>query len=99
MGRRHRGRSAAVKREMRERLAKRDGWRCRICGMALDSDTATIDHIRRLKDGGGWKLKNMRLTCEQCNKARERKNRGWNTNIDPPPTIKHICQESERDDA
>lgn len=36
-----------------------------------EEEIATIDHLRRVKDAGDNRLKNLVIICYQCNQARE----------------------------
>lgn len=54
-------------RRHRLRLLKEDPF-CNYCGLGLDLDTSTIDHILPLCRGGTWDRKNLVLACEKCNR-------------------------------
>ena len=52
-------------REQRERVFKRDGRICQICG--TDEGEMHIDHIISRKSGGDHSLDNLRVLCKSCN--------------------------------
>jgi 5-methylcytosine-specific restriction endonuclease McrA len=64
--------STQTRRRIRRRLAHRDGYRCIYCQhrFADDLSDATIDHCTPLSAGGTWKMKNLCLACEPCNRAK-----------------------------
>lgn len=41
--------------------------RCHYCGVELDMDTSTIDHVVPLCRGGTWDPENLVLACDGCN--------------------------------
>jgi len=64
-------------------VLERDGWRCQRCGKHLTPGnmSATVDHIRPHRLGGGMELENLRAMCNWCNASRgarmKRGHRGW----------------------
>jgi len=52
-------------REQRERVFKRDGRFCQICG--TDEGEMHIDHVIPRKAGGDHSLENLRVLCKLCN--------------------------------
>jgi hypothetical protein len=52
-------------REQRERVFKRDGRFCQICG--TDEGEMHIDHVIPRKVGGDHSLENLRVLCKSCN--------------------------------
>lgn len=52
-------------REQRERVFKRDGRVCQICG--TDEGEMHIDHVIPRKAGGDHSLDNLRVLCKSCN--------------------------------
>jgi 5-methylcytosine-specific restriction endonuclease McrA len=52
-------------REQRERVFKRDGRFCQICG--TDEGEMHIDHVIPRKVGGTHDLDNLRVLCKSCN--------------------------------
>ena len=52
-------------REQRERVFKRDGRFCQICG--TDEGEMHIDHVIPRKAGGTHDLDNLRVLCKSCN--------------------------------
>lgn len=52
-------------------LMKRDGCECWFCGKPLNPDTATIEHLLNVSNGGNNHINNLTLACNPCNqKAR-----------------------------
>jgi 5-methylcytosine-specific restriction endonuclease McrA len=52
-------------REQRERVFKRDGRFCQLCG--TDEGEMHIDHVIPRKSGGDHSLDNLRVLCKSCN--------------------------------
>lgn len=48
-------------------LFKRDGQACIYCGTPLTEETATVEHIVPLGQGGPDRMINMALACFECN--------------------------------
>jgi hypothetical protein len=48
-------------------VASRDGWSCIYCGCPLTAETATIEHVVPLSQGGIDRMVNMALACAECN--------------------------------
>jgi hypothetical protein len=61
-------------REQRERVFKRDGRMCQICG--TDEGEMHIDHIISRKSGGDHSLDNLRVLCKSCNLRKGALNEG-----------------------
>lgn len=58
-------------RELRQKIAKRDGQNCVWCGKKLNiASTATIEHMARMADGGTNHPGNIKLACARCNHTR-----------------------------
>lgn len=53
-----------------QKLADKHGWVCWYCGIPLEINTATIDHIIALGNGGDECLENYALCCIYCNRAK-----------------------------
>ncbi|MEW1719787.1 HNH endonuclease signature motif containing protein [Streptomyces sp. NPDC093109] len=60
-----------------EDIAGRDGWRCHLCGRAVDRvrhfqhrDAATLDHLVPVSDGGTDEAANLALAHRGCNSRR-----------------------------
>lgn len=51
----------------RREIAKRDGWKCYLCGLVLTYSTSTLDHVLPLTRGGSHSLENAKLACDGCN--------------------------------
>lgn len=63
--------NAAKKRRRKEKLFLIQGGRCAYCRHQFHKHKLTIDHIKRLKDGGDNHISNLVLACEPCNAMRE----------------------------
>jgi len=61
-------------REQRERVFKRDGRVCQICG--TDEGEMHIDHVIPRKVGGDHSLDNLRVLCKSCNLRKGALNEG-----------------------
>ncbi|MGH2954874.1 MAG: HNH endonuclease [Thermoanaerobaculia bacterium] len=55
------------KARKRRAVAKRDGERCRWCGV---DENLTIDHIRPLSRGGSGRPEDLQLLCRPCNQIK-----------------------------
>jgi 5-methylcytosine-specific restriction endonuclease McrA len=56
-------------REPYDRIAvfDRDDWHCWECGVELDEDNATVDHVVPIAAGGADTFDNVRAACRSCN--------------------------------
>ena len=54
-------------RENRMKIYERDGYKCQYCGSQLTRFTATLDHVRPVKDGGDNDFDNLLTACLKCN--------------------------------
>ena len=61
-------------REQRDRIFKRDGRMCQLCG--TDEGEMHIDHIIPRKVGGDHSLDNLRVLCKSCNLRKGALNEG-----------------------
>lgn len=61
---RRRNQLTAVKRN----LAIRDGKECWFCGVELEKDQLTVEHLLSFSHGGSDNLNNLVLACKPCNK-------------------------------
>ena len=53
---------------LRYDVMRRDGFRCKLCGMtANDGVKLHVDHIIAVSKGGKTELSNLRTLCERCN--------------------------------
>jgi 5-methylcytosine-specific restriction endonuclease McrA len=60
-----RGRAAPkIPREKKERLLRRDGYRCVQCSV---ESNLTIDHIKPWSKGGTNRMENLQILCDTCN--------------------------------
>ena len=48
-------------------LMKRDGEECWFCGKPMDVDSATIEHLLNISNGGNNHINNLVLAHEKCN--------------------------------
>jgi hypothetical protein len=62
--------STKRRRTKKDRLIKRHGLTCCWCSEALTSETATIEHLIPLSQGGSNHISNLRLACYPCNNGR-----------------------------
>jgi len=56
--------------EIKERIYKRDNYKCRYCN---SKKNLTIDHIIPIMRGGTNKIENLQVLCETCNQAKGHK--------------------------
>lgn len=54
-------------RENRVKIWERDDYQCEYCGNQLTRFTATLDHVRSVKDGGDNNYDNLVTACLKCN--------------------------------
>lgn len=45
-------------------------WRCIGCGLTLNFDTVTVDHIRPVSKGGANDIDNLQPMCQSCNSSK-----------------------------
>lgn len=62
-----RGGSTRWWRRTRALVLARDGYVCQINGPCCTGVATTVDHIRRVVDGGTDDLANLRAACARCN--------------------------------
>lgn len=55
---------------MRERVFKRDGGVCQICGGVVGIKEMTLDHVVPKSKGGKFVFDNLRTSHEDCNNKR-----------------------------
>ena len=53
-----------ISEELRNRIFKRDGYECKICG---SKESLVLDHIIPFSKGGTTELKNLQTLCKSCN--------------------------------
>ena len=51
-------------------LFNRDDWKCQYCGLQLQEETVTIDHVLPTSRGGKTSWHNCVTACKQCNKKK-----------------------------
>jgi len=71
------GKRWAPSKVKRQRIGDRDGWICWLCllpvdpGLPIDHpERASLDHVRRRRDGGSHRERNLRLAHFICNQLR-----------------------------
>lgn len=62
--------AAKVSKRRRIEVYERDGWQCQYCGVPIGTDTATIDHIDPVSEGGRSAAHNLRAACVPCNSSK-----------------------------
>lgn len=58
---------AKVTADVRYRIPKRDGHRCRSCGNTAEVEPLHVDHIIPIAKGGKSDLDNLQTLCQSCN--------------------------------
>ena len=59
-----------VSNKMRFDIYKRDGYRCRHCGIRDDGANLEIDHIKPIAKGGKSTYDNLQTLCKRCNREK-----------------------------
>ena len=59
-----------ISEELRNKIFKRDDYKCKICG---DKDNLVIDHIIPFSKGGKTELNNFQTLCGKCNREKGNK--------------------------
>lgn len=54
-------------KKIKEQLFKKAEGKCEYCGVELHENTAMINHIVPLRDGGSSDIDNLSLSCAKCN--------------------------------
>jgi 5-methylcytosine-specific restriction endonuclease McrA len=52
---------------LRERVLRRDGYRCVYCGAVLPGEALTLDHVQPRMRGGDQSEGNLVAACRACN--------------------------------
>ena len=52
-------------------LFNRDGWKCQYCGVKLNWESITIDHVMPQARGGGTNWLNCVSACRPCNRRKD----------------------------
>ena len=52
---------------LRRTVFEREAWRCRYCGDTVSADTAMLDHITPVSNGGPNTAENLATCCMMCN--------------------------------
>ena len=56
-----------INEELRNKIFKRDGYKCKKCGSKKD---LVIDHIIPFSKGGTTEINNLQTLCKNCNKKK-----------------------------
>lgn len=59
-----------VSNKVRFDIYKRDGYRCRRCGIRDDGANLEIDHIKPIAKGGKSTYDNLQTLCKRCNREK-----------------------------
>ena len=59
-----------IPRQLRHKVFKRDGYRCRECGASNDETSLEIDHIVPVARGGTNDIDNLQTLCRECNRMK-----------------------------
>jgi 5-methylcytosine-specific restriction endonuclease McrA len=55
-------------RAVRAAVLVRDEYTCKICGVAMFGDNATVDHVKARASGGDeYDMGNLQAACRRCN--------------------------------
>jgi hypothetical protein len=54
----------------KERVFRRDGYRCVYCGVVLPAEQLTLDHVEPRMRGGDHSEGNLVTCCEACNRLK-----------------------------
>lgn len=52
---------------LRERIFRRDQYRCVYCADTMGSELLTLDHVQPRMRGGDWSEGNLVTACRPCN--------------------------------
>ena len=55
------------------RVARRDNYKCQVCGLTLLDNQIEFDHIIPVTKGGSSEEHNLRVTCFDCNRKKSSK--------------------------
>lgn len=61
-----------VTNKVRFEIYKRDGYRCKMCGVKSDGKNLEIDHIIPISKGGTSESYNLQTLCKECNKKKRK---------------------------
>ncbi len=61
------GRTRTSEAGRRERIFRRDGFRCVYCGGVFEADELTLDHVQPRMRGGDLSDGNLVSACRACN--------------------------------
>lgn len=65
-----RGSGGAEEASRRERVFRRDGYRCVYCGEPFEAHLLTLDHVEPRMRGGDSSEGNLVSACQPCNLAK-----------------------------
>jgi len=60
----------SISEELRNKILKRDRYKCRICGSKKD---LVLDHITPFSKGGVTEINNLQTLCKKCNREKGNK--------------------------
>lgn len=62
-----------INRRTQNAVYARDGFKCKECGEEPGPEKLQVDHIIPVTAGGSNELSNLRVLCEDCNRAKSNK--------------------------
>lgn len=68
-----RNRNRNISNPTKMRVARRDNYKCQICGEQLFDKEIEFDHIIPFSKGGTSAESNIRVTCRKCNRTKSNK--------------------------
>lgn len=66
-----------IRTNQRVAIYQRDAWECQYCGLPLDREIATLDHIQPISLGGDSRDENLRTACRACNGTKLDRSEQW----------------------
>ena len=67
-------------KELRKEVLKRDGYKCRKCGVSIKDEPhllLEIDHIKPISKGGKTVKRNLQTLCWKCNRRKNTNNKKY----------------------
>lgn len=59
-----------VSKRTRFEVLKRDGFRCRYCGVTPERSLLHVDHVIAIANGGSNAMENLATSCQPCNSGK-----------------------------
>lgn len=59
-----------VSKRTRFEVLKRDGFRCRYCGVTPERSVLHVDHVVAIANGGNNSMANLVASCQSCNSGK-----------------------------